>query len=91
MTHGVLVDSQAKESLFSSAQTRPRRPSYGRSMPRQFCDTCGREGRWLEDAAKTTRMDYYRCAEGHVWRIPTSNPRAAQTRVSAQDAPQPPR
>jgi len=56
-------------------------------MPRQLCDRCGLEGRRLEDAAKTTHMDYYRCAEGHVWRIPTNSPRAAQAQAAAQLQP----
>ncbi len=53
-------------------------------MIRQFCETCGREGRWLEYSTDQARLDYYRCGDGHVWSIPKNNPKAAQTPVTRQ-------
>ena len=70
--------------MFNCVQAGTRRLSYRPRMLRQFCETCGREGRWLEYSTDQARLDYYRCSDGHVWSIPKNNPKAAQTPVTRQ-------
>jgi hypothetical protein len=56
-------------------------------VDQQFCQTCRREGRWLEYSSEQASVNYYRCAGGHVWLVPKNNPKAAQTHVTLEDAP----
>ncbi len=51
-----------------ACRSRPRMP------PAQPCPNCRREGVWLPLSSHQTFVNYYRCASGHVWNRPKSDP-----------------
>ena len=74
------------EALCNSVQSRTRRLSYRARVHQQFCQTCRREGRWLEFSSDQASVNYYRCAEGHVWIVPKDDPQATPTQVTPDAA-----
>ena len=48
----------------------------------QICQTCTLEGRFLEYSSQGAKVDYYRCAQGHVWHVTKDDPNAGQTIVT---------